>query len=135
VSDTDKALKPILTTLLRLLEVSEQHARHEQSNHTAQLRAIESALSKQQNVDLPKALSTFSSVITSVADHTTALIQVNNELVQSHREQKEIIDKLISSFELYASRMDVLAMIAKNQSNDPGLGAVFGQIETANQVD
>ena len=133
MSDTDKALKPILTTLLRLLEVSEQQARYGQSNHTAQLKAIESALSKQQNVDIPKSLSTFSSVIASVADNTSALIQVNNELVQSHKEQKAMIDKLISSFELYASRMDVLAMIAKNQANDPGLGDVFGQIETANQ--
>lgn len=135
MSDTDKALKPILATLLRLLEVSELHARQGQNNHTVQLRAIESALSNGQNIDIPKALSTFSSIITSVADSTTSLIQVNNELVQSHKEQKDMIDKLISSFELYASRMDVLAMIAKNQTNSPGLDAVFGQIETANQVE
>lgn len=132
VSKSDEAIKPVLLALLKLLEVSELQAKQQQTNHTTQLKTIESALSQGQSVDIPKALGTFSDIITTVADNTASLIQVNNELVQSHKEQKEDIDRLISSVETYTSRMNVLAIATKNQTGVKGLDNVFGQIESSN---
>lgn len=131
MSNTDETLKPILLALLKLLEVSELQARQEQSNHTAQLKTIESALTQGQNVNISQALGTFSEIITTVAENTASLIQVNNELVQTHKEQKENIDRLVSTFEVYASRMDVLALITKSQTGDEGIDNIFTQIEMA----